>query len=240
MTVLATAKRTIALGASLCVTTYGVAAQSRAGAALVDSVGWRRIQPLPALGSAPETGFHFGATVLAVWEPAPRFMTRPASLRASVLRTTKSQTRARIEGEHWSTGDARRIAGSLQWQQFPLPFFGFGDRTPTSAEEVCTPTGTEAVLAVQQRISGPVYATIGARYLDQRITTNITSALRPEQITGSTGGATTELSALLQLDTRDNLVAPHAGQWLQLTYAHSDDRLWSDFTYRTVKLDARS
>ena len=38
-------------------------AQSQAAS---DSVGRRRLQPLPALGSAPETGLQFGATMLAV------------------------------------------------------------------------------------------------------------------------------------------------------------------------------
>ncbi|MES3035365.1 MAG: BamA/TamA family outer membrane protein [Gemmatimonadota bacterium] len=205
-----------------------------------DSVGRRRIQPLPALGSAPETGLQFGATVLAVWEPAPRLHTRPASLLASALRTTKAQTRVRIEGEHWSTGNARRLAGSLQWQEFPLPFFGIGDRTPRWAEEIYTPTGTEAVVSMQQRISGPWYASVGARYLDQTITADSIGVLRLGQLTGSSGGVTAEFSAGVQRDTRDNLFAPRAGQWLQLVYSRSDDGLWSDFSYRTLKVDARS
>lgn len=217
-----------------------VFAQSLPTRVASDSVSRRRIQPLPALGSAPETGLQFGATVLAVWEPAPRLRTRPASLLASVLRTTKAQTRARIEGEHWSTSNTRRVAGSLQWQQFPLPFFGVGDRTPEAAEEIYTPTGSEAVLTAQQRISGAWYASVGARYLDQKITADTIGVLRFAQVTGSTGGVTTEFSAGVQRDTRDNLFAPHAGQWLQLTYSRSDDGLWSDFSYRTLKVDARS
>ena len=231
-------RATLLLAVALTTARVGFA-QSTPGVR-ADSVARRRIQPLPALGSAPETGLQFGATVLAVWEPAPRLRTRPASLLASVLRTTRAQTRARIEGEHWSTGNARRLAGSLQWQQFPLPFFGIGDRTPDSAEEIYTPTGTEAVLTAQQRISGPWYASVGARYLDQRITADSIGVLRQGLITGSRGGVTAEVSAGLQRDTRDNLFAPHAGQWVQLTYSRSDDGLWSDFSYRTVKLDARS
>ena len=126
------------------------------------------MQPLPALGFAPETGLQLGATVLAVWEPASRLRTRPASLTASALRTAKSQTRLRIDGEHWSTGNARRIAALLQWQEFPLPCFGIGDRTPDSAEEVYVPRGTEGTLALQQRIAGAWYATAAVRHLDQR------------------------------------------------------------------------
>ena len=205
-----------------------------------DSVGRRRIQPLPALGSAPETGLQFGVTALAVWEPAAFLMTRPASVLASALRTTEAQTRLRVEGEHWSTGNARRVAGSLQWQEFPLPYFGIGDRTPRSAEEVYTPRGTEGILSVQQRIRGPMYAMLGIRHLEQRITADTIGVLQQGGVTGARGGTTTELTGGVQLDTRDNLFAPRAGQWVQLTYARSDGAIWSDFTYGTFKLDARS
>ena len=235
-----TVMRLTALIAVALLTASLVFAQRVPGAPATDSVGRHRIQPLPALASAPETGLQFGATVLAVWEPAARLDTRPTSLLASVLRTTKAQTRARVEGEYWSHGNAQRLAGSLQWQRFPLPFFGVGERTADLSEEIYTPTGTEAVFAAQRRIRGPWYATVGARYLDQRIATDSTGVLRFGQVTGSHGGVTTELSAGVQRDTRDNLFSPHTGQWLQLTYSYSDDRLWSDFRYRTVKLDARS
>lgn len=204
-----------------------------------DSVGRRRIQPLPALGSAPETGLQFGATVLAVWEPAPRLHTRPASLTASALRTAKSQTRLRMDGEHWSTGNARRIAASLQWQEFPLPYFGLGDRTPASAEEVYVPRGTEATLALQQRIAGAWYATAGVRHLDQRITPDSVGVLRNAAVTGSRGGALTEFSAGVLNDTRDNLFAPASGRLVQLSYARSDEAIWSDFSFGTLRLDAR-
>ena len=205
-----------------------------------DSVGRRRIRVLPALASAPETGLQFGATVLAVWEPAARLRARPASLTATALRTTKSQTRLRIDGERWSTGNARRFAGTLQWQEFPLPYFGIGDRTPESAEELYVPRGTEAILTVQQRFVGAWYATAGLRYLDQRITPDSVGVLRTNVVTGSRGGAMSQFIVGVLNDTRDNLFAPHTGRLVQLSYARSDEAIWSDFTFGTLRLDART
>ena len=225
--------------AALVVSTATLGAQSVATPAEGDSVGRRRIQPLPALGSAPETGLQYGATVLAVWEPAARLRTRPASLTAAALRTAKSQTRLRIDGEHWSTGNARRIAGSLQWQEFPLPFFGIGDRAPESAEEVYVPRGTEGTLTLQQRISGAWYATAGLRHLDQRITPDTVGVLRNGAVVGSRGGVVTEFTAGVLTDTRDNLFAPGAGHLMLLSYSRSDDAIWSDFTFGTLRFDAR-
>jgi hypothetical protein len=205
-----------------------------------DSVGRRRIQLLPALGSAPETGLQVGVTTLAVWEPPAIRKTRPTTLIASALRTTKAQTRVRMDAEHWSTGNNRRYYGLLQWQEFPLPYFGIGDRTTEEDEETYTPRGTEVVLSMLQRIRGPVYATVGVRRLEQRITADTIGVLRQGLVTGSRGGTTTEIISGVQLDTRDNLFAPHAGQWVQFTHTRSDDAIWSDFTYNTVRLDART
>jgi hypothetical protein len=216
-----------------------VAAQGGAERPAADTLGRRRIQPLPALGSAPETGLQFGATVLAVWEQPASRHARPASLTAAVIRTAKSQTRVGIVAEHWSAGNARRVGGSLQWQQFPLPYYGIGDNTPKSSEETFTPRGVEGTLTVQQRVARSWYATGGLRHLNQRIGTDSTGVLRSRTILGSTGGDITELSAGFQTDTRDNLFAPHHGRWVTLSYARSAKGALSDYTYGTARLDAR-
>lgn len=208
--------------------------------AAADSAHRRRIQLLPAVGSAPETGLQFGVSTLAVWEQDALSGTRPSSVIVSALRTAKAQTRVRLDGEHWSAGNARRLYGQLLWQQFPLPYFGIGDRAPEEAEEKYTPRGIEAALSVLQRVRGPVYASLGVRHLEQRITPDGAGELRLGTITGSRGGTTTEIIGGVQLDTRDNLFAPTGGHWLQATYARSDDAVWSDFTYNTARLDART
>lgn len=230
--------RALALGLSVLASAAPLLAQPVAAPG-ADSIGRRRIQPLPALGSAPETGLQFGATLLAVWEPPTRLNTRPASLLASVLRTGKQQTRARAEAEHWTAGNARRIAGSVQWQRFPLPFYGIGDRSPASAEETFTPSGTEAILTVQQRIKGSWYGVVGVRHLSQSIDVDSTGILRTRTIVGSTGGRVTEWSAGLTSDTRDNLFSPRQGSWLQASYARSIDGVWADYAFGTLRVDAR-
>ena len=211
------------------------------GAQSVDSTTpHRRIQPLPALGSAPETGFQFGATALAVYEPALVSRTRPTSLLASALRSTKQQTRVSIEGEHWTIGNARKVAASAAWQEFPLPFYGIGDRTPESAKETFTPKGTELNASLQQRVREGWYATGSVRYLDQSIVADTIGVLRQRTLLGSTGGRMTEWSAGLQADTRDNLFAPRSGHWVQVSHARAIDGVLSDFQYGRTRLDARA
>ncbi|MDZ7632025.1 MAG: hypothetical protein U5K74_11950 [Gemmatimonadaceae bacterium] len=141
----------------------------------LDAAGRRRILVLPALGSTPETGLQYGVSALAVWERARLSHTRPSTLTASAIRTAKSQTRLRMDAEHWSGGNARRSRrGTLQWQEFPLPYFGIGDDTPSSNEETFVPRGTEASVTVQQRVAGAWYGTAGVRHVDQRISSDST------------------------------------------------------------------
>lgn len=213
-------------------------AQSVQHDSTADSLPHRRIQPLPALASAPETGLQYGATVLAVWQPAARLRTRPASLTASALRTARQQVRLKVEGQRWSAGNARRITGSVQWQEFPLQYFGIGD-TASRTAETFTPRGTEAMLGVAQRIRGAWYATAGVRHVDQVIALDAAGRLRTAALTGTRGGVLTEWVAGALGDTRDNLFAPHRGTFSQVSYARAVAGTWSDFSYGTFRLDTR-
>ncbi len=205
-----------------------------------DSLGRRRILPLPALASAPETGLQYGATMLVVQEPAARLATRPSSLLMYALRTTKQQTRVGAELEHWSTSNAQRVAATFVWQEFPLPYYGRGDRTPEEAREVYTPRGIEGSVAWWRRVRGPWYATGSLRHLQQAIKHDTLGVLQQLTITGSQGGKVTEITAGVLTDTRDNLFAPARGHWIQASYARSTESLWSDYSYGRVRLDART
>ncbi len=203
------------------------------------TVGRRRIQPLPALGSAPETGLQFGATVLAVVDRPAMDQARPASLIATAIRSTKGQTRLSVEGEHWTRRNGRRVNALLAWQKFPLPYYGIGDSAAAGDKEIFTPKGVEAVVGVQQRLRGRWYATGGIRFVDQSITADSIGVIRQGTLTGSDGGRLVELSAGALLDSRDNLFAPHQGTFAQFTYTRNDDHLGSPFQYDRVRIDAR-
>lgn len=231
--------RSRALPRALCVT-LAVLTPSMAHAQ--DSTGaHRRVQPLPALGSSPETGLQFGATVLAVSEPPASRKARPASIIATAVRSTKGQTRLSAEGEHWSTGNARRVQGLVAWQKFPLPFYGFGDDAPDGAKELYTATGIEATATIQQRVRGAWYSIVTARVVDQRIThDSATGALATTpSIVGRTGGRVAELSAGVLRDSRDVVFNPRRGTFAQLTYTLSRDAFGSQFDYGRLRLDAR-
>jgi Omp85 superfamily domain len=205
------------------------------------TVGRRRIQPFPALGSAPETGLQFGLTVLSVFEPPAMRHARPASLVATALRSTKGQTRLSVEGERWSANNDRRLQGLLAWQKFPLPYFGLGASAPERAKELYTPTGVEATASVQQRVRGAWYALATARFISQDITPDSSTgelALNT-RLVGRTGGRVSELGVGVLRDSRDFVFNPTRGTFAQLTYAVSASAIGSEFGYERLRLDAR-
>lgn len=211
------------------------------GMAQADSSTWRRrLQPFPAVTSAPETGFQLGLTMLAVFEPPAERHARPTSLVPTIVRSVKGQTRAVVDGEYWTRENARRVWGSLAWQRFPLPYYGVGDQTPETAKETYTPQGIEAQASVQQRLRGQWYGLVSARLIDQRITADAsTGVLRARTITGSTGGRVSEAGVGLLRDSRDAVFNPHRGTLAQLTVTASRSAIGSDFSYTRRRLDVR-
>lgn len=220
---------------------FGSSVLAQAGDSSSESsaVARRRLQPLPALGSAPETGIQLGATMLGVWEHEGSRRARPASVLMYALRSTKSQTRVGVEGEYWSRGNARRLAGTVVVQEFPLPFYGIGDNAPATAKEIFTPRSIEVTANAQQRIARAWYVSAGARHLQQTMTFDTNGALRTSTMSDVAGGPITEWSTGVLTDTRDNLFAPQHGRWIQATVSTSRRGVASDYQFNKVRLDAR-
>lgn len=230
------------LGISLGILTIGAERTAAAQSTAPDSApGRRRIQPLPAIGSAPETGLQLGVTVLAVIEPPAAQRARPSSLVATAVRSTKGQTRISIEAEHWSRHNSRRLHGLLAWQKFPLPYYGIGNATPASAKELYVPTGIEATGTLQQRLRGSWYGLLTGRVLSQTITPDSSTGqlVTDSRLVGVDGGRVAELGVGLLRDSRDYVFNPTRGTFSQLSYTTSAIPIGSEFTYQRLRADVR-
>jgi hypothetical protein len=194
---------------------------------------------LPYLGSAPETGLQYGATVFRVHQPADT-STRPSTAQLFASYTAKHQARAFAELDRWSAGSDWHIVSRAEWQRFPLPFYGFGDRAPESAEEFYTPTAIIASALVQRRIEGPLYLLAGYSFQKSRITnTAPDGVLGHGAVFGDSGGVLSQLQVGALWDDRDDVFAPTSGNYVQLTESYSMGALGSDYTFRRFRGDAR-
>ena len=194
---------------------------------------------LPYLGSAPETGLQLGATVLRVRQRADA-ATRPSTAQLFVTHTAKGQTRAFAELDRWSAGNAWRLTARVEWQRFPLPYYGVGDDTPEAAEELYTPRGMLAHLTAQRRVRGALYAVGGYRVQDLAVVrTADDGALRGGAVHGSGGGRVAQLQGGALWDDRDNLFAPERGTFVQVTASAAAGALGSEYGFRRAVVDAR-
>jgi hypothetical protein len=194
---------------------------------------------LPYVGSAPETGLQYGATVFRIRQPADS-LTRPSTAQLFANYTAKSQARAFVEVDRWTAHNTWRVTGRVEWQRFPLPYYGFGDDAPASAEETYTPRGVIALATAQRRVRGPLYAVAGYRFQDFDIVeTADAGALRLGRVVGSRGGRVAQFQAGALWDSRDNVFAPRRGAFVQATGSAAAGALGSEFNFRRLVVDAR-
>lgn len=212
------------------------------GAQQVDGpgqTGRRRLQPLPAVGSSPETGLQLGVTVLGVYEPPAAQAARPTALVATVVRSTRGQMRASAEGERWTANNTWRWHGLLAWQRFPMPYHGIGDRTTSDSGLQYASRSVEAVFSAQRRVRGAWYGTAGFRWMQQSIQNgDAVRALVAQPLpVGSDGGRIAEASIGVLHDSRDGLFAPSTGGFTQWNLTTSGPG--ASFDYQRLRVDTR-
>ncbi|MFL5562739.1 MAG: BamA/TamA family outer membrane protein [Gemmatimonadaceae bacterium] len=226
--------RSFLVTAALAVSIIGIG-PSLKGQAAASS----RMFVLPYLGSAPETGLQYGATVFRVRQTADT-ATRPSTAQLFASYTAKSQAMVFASMDRWSAGNAWHVTGRLEWNRYPLPFYGFGDRAPASAEEFYTPEAFIASALVQRRVRGPLYLLGGYSFQNSRVTrTAPDGTLGGGRVFGDAGGILSQLQAGALWDDRDDVFAPARGSFVQLTGSYSGARSGSDYDFRRLVADGR-
>jgi hypothetical protein len=199
-----------------------------------------KVSVLPVLGSAPETGLQYGVALFATKAHAVEG-TRPSSLISNAIRTAKGQTRVFVDIDRWTAQNNWRFGGVAIWQQFPLPFYGIGDRTEEDDKELYTPRGTELNAFVQRRIARARWVQVALRRNESAlIRTEAGGQLEPGTLPGSRGGRTVIASASLIADARDNLFAPTRGHFMEFVASRADAALGSDFDFTRLRADLRT
>lgn len=199
-----------------------------------------RLSVLPVIGSAPETGFQYGATALRMYRIGGDTATRTSQQQAYAMYTTKSQARAWVQMDRWSEGNRWRLRGRAEYQHFPLPYFGVGDDTPDANEEWYTSTGASLQLLVQRRLSHALYAGASARLFDLDVRDREPGkALASGTIHGAGGGTLVQAQGFVAHDSRDHVLSARRGHLMQVTVSNAGGAIGSRFDFTRYALDAR-
>jgi hypothetical protein len=194
---------------------------------------------LPVIGSAPETGFQFGAMGLWVYRRGSTTATRPSQLQLLALATTRSQRRVSVQLDEWSADNSRRLRLRAAYQDFPLPYFGVGG---DESEATYTVTGPDLVASLQRRVGEGRYRGAGLRLADARVTeVDLTDWRSEPPVLEGHGSVTVQVFQVR--DSRDQVFAPRTGRFGQLTLSGTRSRDHGDVhRYRTglrIARDAR-
>ena len=197
---------------------------------------------LPVFYYTPETKLAFGVGgMLGFWlghEPAD---TRPSSLPFVFVYTQNKQTQLLIKPEIYLPGNAYLLSGTVRFERMPQKFFGIGQAAASSAPEFYTPQTIGLQVSFKKRFSKQVWAG-----LEYEVESTTMREIRPGgllasgAVTGSDGGLISGLGISANYDTRDSVMFPRRGRYLQVAADRYTRQLGSDFDFTSVKFDFRS
>lgn len=201
-----------------------------------------QVAVLPVVGSAPETGLQYGATVIHMRQ-SDDADTRPTTVQLYAISTAKAQRQLFLERDWWAAASARRIYTRLEWIDFPQSYFGIGwtGAEAPAHEELYRAGGASLYVILMQRVHGPLFASTSLRWIDRTIKDrDPQGALAAGDVMGSAGGRVALPSVGLTWDSRDDIFAPTRGRFVEAFAGRSSTGLGADFDFSRAMLDARS
>jgi hypothetical protein len=207
---------------------------------------------LPVLGSAPETGMQYGIALMRTRQPSDSLGTRPSAIIGNAVRTEKAQTRIFLDTDWWTPGNQWRFTTNSIWQEFPIGYYGIGDRTTEQSEINYTPRTLELAVTVQRRIAEARWVMLSLRRIETQLVSSdsVTSDVLPPLGTPATyfdvgdllpsvEGRHVVATAGIVGDRRDNIFAPREGHFVEATLGHSGSWNGSEYAYTRLRIDAR-
>lgn len=206
-----------------------------------DSTNSLDIAILPLVYFTPETSWAFGAGTALTF----RFKNEPSTSRLSQVQVGGAYTlfdqiltfasyRLFIEDNRYN------IYGELGYYKYIYDFYGVGNEQPLEFKEVYEVKFPRFRLNALRRVIPNLY--VGVRYWyddfqDLKIEPNGQLAL--DNITGFDGGVVSQAGIVVNYDSRNNVIYPTQGVWVEAVWAENATWLGSDFDFNRVRLDAR-
>ena len=200
-----------------------------------------KIFPVPTLGSAPETGFYFGA--VALFDFVPRNDTLP---RHSVAKTELSYTLKKqfIVALDWTLTNRKRnwiLQGDNSWLRFPELFWGIGGNTPSGNGVLYDAYRLELANGLYRKIGNSWYLGVCQQFQQIKLRSfNEFSEKTAPIYSQLDEGYSSGLGLGLLFDSRTNLLNPKPKEgYILLQTMGFGKVLGSDYAFALVDLDMR-
>lgn len=202
----------------------------------------RKFYVLPVISASPETSLRIGAAGVFLFRRkgmSPE--TQLSSIRVPISYTLNNQFKGKVDVTYYSNANKHIFNGTAQWFNFPLLFYGIGNNTLNSDEEVYTTQTFSAELAYLKLIIPNVYVGLGYSYLQSNIVKFEDSGLlaQPGVVPGNTGSIASGYNLNFRIDSRDNNLCPTSGVYIDIKIANYEPWMGSEFDFTRFDLDLR-
>jgi outer membrane protein assembly factor BamA len=200
-----------------------------------------RLIGIPFIYYSPETKLAFGAgSMLNFRAGRNKEAARTSSVWAFASYNLARQFSVLIKPEIYVQSNSLIFTGTLQYQRAPQLFYGVGNDTLSTDGESYTPRIFALRMGVKRRVVGALFCGLGFDF--ERTTMESVKPgglLASGEFAGSHGGMIAGFGANLNWDTRDSVLFPLRGAFLQLAADAFGATAGSDFSYNRVELDLR-
>ncbi len=200
-----------------------------------------RLVAIPFVYYSPETKLAFGGGgVLTFRVGREKAKTRASSVWAFGTYNLARQFQVVVKPEIYFSRNSFFVSGNIRYERTPQKFFGVGSDMPDSAEESYTPRVVTFEVGVKKNFLGHFFAGVQFDF-EQMTMENVEPGgmLEEGEIPGSRGGLLSGFGVSIDWDTRDAVIFPRAGVFLQFTADTYGAMTGSDFTFTSLKLDFR-
>lgn len=200
-----------------------------------------KISGLPFAYYSPETKLAFGLGGVFNFRTGRHKETaRTSSVWVFATYTLAKQYSILIKPEIYLKNNSLGFFGSLRYERSPQNFYGVGDDTQDTAGESYTPRSLSFQVGVKRRVLGALFG--GLSFEFETVTMEKIEAgglLASGAYTGSAGGMLAGFGTSLDWDTRDAVLFPRRGTYIQLLGNAYGALAGSDYSFTRIKLDAR-
>lgn len=195
----------------------------------------------PIASYAPETSLQVGVGGVFLFKTKHALAEdRASSVFFSARYTLKHQFTTIPTYIVFTRGEKYTHRGKVTFRKFPQLFYGIGNDTPASNEELYDISNIGFEHLIYRNIAGKLYAGAGIRFFRSfGLEFEEDGLLMNGDVVGTHANTAVGLSFGVLLDNRDNLISTTSGVLLELSQQVHREEFGSDYNYTLSKLDFR-
>lgn len=194
----------------------------------------------PTLAYSPETNWEVGASLLYVYYAKRDIRNRLSELSAFTFITLERQYGLMLDHALYTDRSKWFFLGKIRFQQFPLLYYGIGNRAPSEA--IAQVDGLSIILRerVLRQVKGSLYLGLELDYNQlSRVDFQVRNSEQFAPPIGSNGSTNIGAGIGLVYDNRHNVLNVREGFFGEMGFLHYDRGWGSDFSYNSYFVDLR-